>query len=134
MIKLAQKKAKKKKIDAEFRVTSAERLPFTDNFFDAVVCNSVLHCVNKKYHKTVVKEIYRVLRPGGQAEISVWNKSTKRFKNSQKEKMIAWRDKGKRYYYLFSPEEVYTLFKNQGFRIIDKEEPTRNIVFTAQKQ
>jgi ubiquinone/menaquinone biosynthesis C-methylase UbiE len=133
MIELAQEKAKRKKIPAEFATASAEKLPFENSFFDAVVCNSVLHCINKKSQKAAINEIHRVLKQGGKAEISVWNKDSERFKKSAKEKMIKWRDKGERYYYLFSAEEIYRLFEKAGFKIIDKELPTRNIVFVAEK-
>ena len=135
MIKLAKQKAKKKKIDAEFFVSdiSKEKLPFEDNFFDFAIANAVFHCIPKKSQKKAVKELFRVLKPNAEAEIAVWNKDVKRFKNSEKEKFIRWRDKGIRYYYLFESKEIYALFEKAGFKIISKEEPQRNITFVVKK-
>ncbi len=38
-------------------------LPYTDNFFDHVVCCGVLHFLDKL--DTIVKEVFRIIRPGG---------------------------------------------------------------------
>ncbi|MFW6283570.1 MAG: class I SAM-dependent methyltransferase [Minisyncoccales bacterium] len=134
MISLAKEKANQENIEAEFFVSDVTNLPFEDNFFDYSIVESSLHCLNKKKQKETVKELFRVLKPKGKAEISVWNKNSKRFKNSDKEKYIGWRDKGKRYYYLSTPDEVYNLFENQGFEITSKEEnPNRMIIFTVKK-
>jgi len=74
-----------------------------------------------------------VLKPGAEAEIAVWNKNARCFKNTGKEKFVKWRDKGARYYYLFEPEEIYDLFKKAGFKIAKKEEPQRSIIFVVKK-
>ena len=133
MIKLAKKRAKEKNIAAEFAVASLEKLPFEDNFFDYAIAVASLHCLNPTAQKKAIKELFRVLKPGAEAEITVWNKQSKPFKNSPKEKYIAWRDKGKRYYYLFEEKEIHNLFKKSGFEIISKESPRRNITFVVQK-
>jgi ubiquinone/menaquinone biosynthesis C-methylase UbiE len=133
MIKLAKQNAEEKKIDAEFFVADMKKLPFENNFFDGAIANSSLHCVDKKNHKKVVEELLRVLKSGAHAEISVWNKNTKRFKNSPKERFVGWTDKGKRYYYLFDEDEIYDLFESCGFKIIWKDEARRMIVFVVEK-
>lgn len=48
---------------------SQERYPFDDNSFDYVICNAVLEHV--KDDNFVLSEIYRVLKPGGTAYISI---------------------------------------------------------------
>jgi len=133
MIKLAKEKAKKNKIKAEFFVSELTNLPFHDNFFDYAIANDSFHCLNPKAQKKAIKELFRVLKPKAQAEIAVWNKQTKRFKNAPKEKYIRWLDKGKRYYYLFDEKEIHDLFKKAGFKIISKEEPHRKIIFVVEK-
>lgn len=118
MIKLAEKKAKNMKIGAEFFVSDITNLLFEDNFFDSAICICVLHCIEgKENREKTVKELFRVLKPKAQAIIGVWNFKSKRFKNSKKEKCIGWRNKGKRYYYLFDEKEVHDLFKKVGFKI-----------------
>jgi len=134
MIELAKKKAKKEKIEAEFFISSMTKLPFEDNFFNAGIANSSFHCLNPKEQILAVKELYRILKPRAKAEISVWNIESKRFKNSPKEKYIKWRDKGERYYYLFSPKEVYDLFEKAGFSIIEKQVPGIMISFVVEKE
>jgi len=133
MIKFAKKKAKKEKIDAEFFVADLTSLPFEDNFFDSAICIAAIHCLPKKSHKKAVEELYRVLKPGAEAEIAVWNKDSGRFKNAGKEKFVNWRDKGKRYYYLFDEDEVHALFKEVGFKIKKKLESRVNVLFVVEK-
>jgi ubiquinone/menaquinone biosynthesis C-methylase UbiE len=133
MIKLAKKKAKKEKIPAEFFISSMTKLPFEDNFFNAAIANSSFHCLNKKEQIQAAKELFRVLKPKAKAEISVWNIESKRFKNAKKEKYIGWRDKGKRYYYLFNPKEIYDLFEKTGFKILEKQTPGIMISFIVEK-
>ena len=49
-----------------FRVSGLEAMPFEDEFFDAVICNSVLHFARDQAHFfAMVRELWRVLRPGG---------------------------------------------------------------------
>jgi len=134
MISLAKKKAKKEKIPAEFFVSDLSKLPFEDNFFDCVICIAALHCLEtKKERDQTIKELYRVLKPKAVAEIAVWNKNSFRFTKGPKEKLIKWRDKGSRYYYLYDADEIYKDFENVGFKIIKKLEPERNITFYVTK-
>ena len=120
MLNLAEKRAEEKNIDAEFFVSDISKLPFENEFFDYAICISALHCVEgEKNRERVVKELYRVLKSKALAEIGVWNIKSKRFKNIKgKEKLVGWRNKGKRYYYLYDEKEVHELFKKIGFKII----------------
>jgi SAM-dependent methyltransferase len=74
MIKLAKEKAKKENIEAEFAVSSMIKTPYEDNFFDAAICISALHCLNKSEQKKAIKELYRILKPKAQIFVGVWNK------------------------------------------------------------
>lgn len=134
MIKLAKQKSKEKKIPAEFSVSDMTKLPHTDNFFDAAICISSLHCLKKPEQKKAIKELYRVLKPNTQAFIGVWNKNSKRLKRHKtKEAYIKWSDKGERYYYLFSEKEVHDLFKKIGFKIISTNNSEMMIRFIVEK-
>jgi len=133
MIKLAKKRAKEKKIDAEFSVAEIGKLPFENNFFDSAIAIAVFHCIKPKEQEKAVKELFRVLKPKAKALIAVWNKNSKKFKNAKKERYVKWRDKGERYYYLFDAGEIYDLFKKVGFKVISKYNPERNIIFIVQK-
>jgi SAM-dependent methyltransferase len=58
---------------ADVRQGDAEALPFADATFDGVVSHGVIH--HTPNTATCVKEIARVLKPGGQAVVSVYYKN-----------------------------------------------------------
>lgn len=134
MLRLAEKRAKELGIKIKTKKTNLKKTDFKDNFFDAAICTAVIHCIETDgKRKASIKELYRILKPGAEAEIEVWKKNSPRFKNSPKEKFIAWNDKGMRYYYLYEEKEIYDLFKKIGFKIIKKIADINNIIFIAQK-
>ncbi|MGF1672491.1 MAG: class I SAM-dependent methyltransferase [Rivularia sp. (in: cyanobacteria)] len=61
--KLAQKRIEKSRITVDNRILSGENLPMADNTFDSVVSTWTLCSIEKV--EQAVKEIYRVLKPGG---------------------------------------------------------------------
>jgi len=64
MIEEAEKKKKEKKIkNVEFFVEDAYALPFDNDMFDTVICNSALH--NMVNPQKALSEIRRVLKPNG---------------------------------------------------------------------
>jgi ubiquinone/menaquinone biosynthesis C-methylase UbiE len=135
MIKLAEEKAKKEKIKAEFTVSSMIETPYEDEFFDGAICISALHCLNKSEQKKAVKELYRILKPRAQILVGVWNKDSKRLKRHKgKEAKIKWNDKGERYYYLFDEKEVKKLFEENKFKIVKTENSEMMIRFIAEKK
>ena len=134
MLNLAKQKAKKLKIKIQTQKTEIFKLPYKDNFFDSSICISALHCIKgKKNRIKSIQELYRVLKPKAQALISVWNKDSKRFKNSEKEKLIAWRNKGKRYYYLYNEQEIHKQFQATGFKILSTHNSEMMINFVVEK-
>jgi len=134
MIKLAKKRAKKYNINSKFFVSDITNLPFKDNFFDFAICMAVLHCIpTKEKREKAVKELFRVLKSGSIAKIAIWNKDSERYKGKPKEKFIAWKGEGKRYYYLYDEKEVHNLFKKVGFIVKKTWEPNKNIIFIVQK-
>lgn len=135
MIKLAEEKAKEKNIKAKFFVSPMTKLPFENEFFDYAICISALHCIKGKTNREkAVKELFRVLKPKAKAEIGVWNFNSKRFNQKKgKEKLIGWRDKGKRYYYLYDEKEIHDLFKKIGFKILSTNNSEMMINFVVEK-
>ncbi|MBD3281431.1 methyltransferase domain-containing protein [Candidatus Uhrbacteria bacterium] len=56
------------------------KLELEDGIADAVTCIAVLHHVpGEADRKASVKELHRILKPGGSAIVSVWNLRAKRF-------------------------------------------------------
>lgn len=60
--------------NAQVRQGDAENLDFPDNFFDRVYSNGVIH--HTPDTPKVVREIYRVLKPGGQTTVMIYNKNS----------------------------------------------------------
>ena len=54
--------------NVEFRLGDIEHMPVSENIADVVVSNCVLNLVPNKYN--VLKDVYRVLKPGGHFSIS----------------------------------------------------------------
>jgi len=131
MIELAKKDAKKKKLDIKLQVMD-KKIPYDDNFFDNAICAAVLHCLNKKEQKVMVDELYRVLKKGGRALVSVWGKKSPRLKNVAKESYVGWKTgetKQLRYTYIYDLEEMKEQLKKAGFKIIEAwEERNVNVV------
>lgn len=61
-------------VDAEIVEGDAERLPFADASFDRVSSNGVLH--HTPDLPGALREIRRVLRPGGEARVIVYNRAS----------------------------------------------------------
>lgn len=67
---LAQENFRLRGLEGRFVHHDAERLPYDDNTFDVIYSNGVIHHTPNTIQ--VVRDIYRVLRPGGKAIIMVY--------------------------------------------------------------
>jgi SAM-dependent methyltransferase len=68
-----------------------------------------------------LKELRRVLKPGGEAFITVWNKWQPRFLFKPRDLLVPWKSKDKtlyRYYHLFSYRELETTARKAGFEVV----------------
>jgi ubiquinone/menaquinone biosynthesis C-methylase UbiE len=73
-IELARKRFELSGLEGEFRVADAEHLDFADNSFDRVYSHGVLH--HTPDTARAVKEIHRVLKPGGRATIMLYHRGS----------------------------------------------------------
>jgi SAM-dependent methyltransferase len=71
-IDLARQYFDQESLPADLRVMNGEAMLFEDNSFDAVYAHGVLQYTADA--QKMVKELYRVLRPGGQAILMVYNR------------------------------------------------------------
>ena len=65
MIERAMKKAGRARVDVTFQTAAAEQLPFADGSFDVVLSSLMLHHLPRDTRAAGVREMHRVLRPGG---------------------------------------------------------------------
>jgi ubiquinone/menaquinone biosynthesis C-methylase UbiE len=73
-IALAKKHFEIRGLEGEFVVGDAENLPFPDNIFDIVYSFGVLH--HTPDTPKAIQEVYRVLKPGGEAIIMLYHKNS----------------------------------------------------------
>ncbi|MEX1248520.1 MAG: class I SAM-dependent methyltransferase [Anaerolineales bacterium] len=65
MVKVARRKADKRKSGVEFKVESVEQMSDPNGSFDAVISSFVLHHLPEDLQTKAFKELKRVLKPGG---------------------------------------------------------------------
>jgi tRNA (uracil-5-)-methyltransferase TRM9 len=121
MLNFAQKYSRKFGFTVELAQADIRKLPYPDETFDWAISVATYHHLRSGEHKEALNELRRVLKPGGEAFITVWNRGQPRFWFKSKELKVPWRKRGKilyRYYYLFSYPELESIVKKAGFRII----------------
>jgi len=122
MVGLAQKYADKFASKVNLMVADAISLPYPDNNFDRAIAVATYHHIKgEKQRQKAFQELRRVLKPGGEAFITVWNKWQPGFWLKSKEVNIPWKSRRKvfyRYYYLFSYPELRSLLNEVDFEII----------------
>lgn len=65
MLGVARRKARRAGLDITFRQADAATLPFEDERFDVVTMMTVMHMVPESERRLALREVTRVLRPGG---------------------------------------------------------------------
>lgn len=97
-------------------------LPFGDNSFDWAVSVATYHHIRgEDQRERAFRELRRVLKPGGEAFVTVWNRGQPRFWFKSKEQQVPWRLRGRtvyRYYHLFSYGELERALATAGWEII----------------
>ncbi len=121
MLRLARKYADKFKFEVNLTVADVCQLPYNNEAFDYVISIATYHHLKEQNHLTALVELKRVLKPGGKAFITVWNRWQPRFWFRGKVVLVPWRIKDEtlhRYYYLFSYTELVNLAQKAGLRVI----------------
>jgi SAM-dependent methyltransferase len=73
-VSLARRNFELQNLTGEFRTADAENLDFADDTFDLVYSHGVLHHTPDAVR--AVREIYRVLRPGGRAVVMLYHRDS----------------------------------------------------------
>jgi tRNA (uracil-5-)-methyltransferase TRM9 len=97
-------------------------LPFPDDTFDWVISVATYHHIKGgQERKRAFEELRRIIKPQGEAFVTVWNRGQPRFWFKSKEQQVPWRLREKtvyRYYHLFSYGELRKLLTKAGWEIV----------------
>ena len=122
MLRFARKYSQKFNFRVNLSLADATSLPYPDHTFDWAISVATYHHIKGEMERQVAfEELRRVLKPGGEAFITVWNRWQPRFWFKPKEVAVPWRMKGKtlyRYYYLFSYHELEKLVRKAGLEVL----------------
>jgi tRNA (uracil-5-)-methyltransferase TRM9 len=112
----------KHELYVDLLLADALSLPFTDNSFDWAISVATYHHIKgREEREKAFEELRRVLKPKGEAFVTVWNRGQPRFWFRSKEQRVPWRLKEKtvyRYYHLFSYGELQKLLLKTGWEIL----------------
>ncbi len=118
MLSNAMKYSEKFQFKVSLACGDAVHLPFKDSSFDFAIGIAVYHHL-RGLREEGFRELYRVLKGGGEAFITVWNKTQPRFIFSGKEAIVPWgKERRERYYYLYSYGELERSLRSAGFEVL----------------
>lgn len=119
MLRFARKYAAKFRFSPALVLGDAVSLPFGDSSFDSAIAVATYHHIkSSENRRQAFRELWRVLRPGGEAFVTVWNLKRGLF---SREVLVPWRTGGKtvrRYVYVYSPGEMRRELQGAGFCIL----------------
>ncbi len=122
MLKQALKYSAKFQFQVNLMVADALSLPFPDDAFDWAISIATYHHIKgREERERAFCELKRVLKPDGEAFITVWNYGQPRFWLKSRDQEVPWKLRDKtvyRYYHLFSYSELRKLLAKIGFEII----------------
>jgi len=129
MLRFAHKYSQKFNFAVDLSLADVSSLPYPDETFDWAISVATYHHIrDRKGQKAAFSELRRILKPGGEAFITVWNRWQPRFWLKRKNIQVPWRtgeDTLYRYYHLFSYGEIEKLVKKAGFEVVASSPESR---------
>ena len=96
MLKQALRYSIKSELYVNLTNGDALSLPFSNNTFDWAISVATYHHIKgEKEREKALTELNRVLKPQGEAFLTVWNHGQPRFWFKSKEQKVPWRLKGR---------------------------------------
>ena len=133
-------KAWSEKENLSIEVVNADmmKLPYKDNFFDAIFAYHVISHTDSAGIREIIKEISRILKIGGEIYITLCSKESASFRDVDNLKIDAntviktkeGPEKGIPHFYV-EPDDIFSLFDNYG---IDRIRHTDDCYFNGKKQ
>lgn len=121
-------------------VVDAASLPYDDDSFDVCISVAVLHHLSTQERRVeAIKEMLRVVRPGGRLLVEVWCLEDNNRAVNGEDSMISWESSDKtvrhlRYYHFFSKEDILNVVKMAGCVVDDiKWEKFNWIIYMTKK-
>lgn len=92
MIAKAREIARKLEYSIPFRVADAQKLPMEDDLFDGVIFgfNGIMQIPGRSHRREAMREMMRVVRPGGMAVLTTHDRSVGAPDNFWAEEAIRW--------------------------------------------
>jgi len=122
MLRQAQRRLTKHGVRAALTQGDLRRLPFVDRSVDYAIGIACYHHIEGDAARAeAFVELRRVLRPGGEAFLSVWNHDQPRFRGASRDQFVPWRKGGtvlRRYYHLFTLDELQAALLRAGFQVV----------------
>ena len=130
MLELAKKYADKYNLTINLAQADASEIPYRDDCFDYAIAVATYHHIEGEEERLkALRELKRVLKPGGEAFITAWNKWQPRFWLKKKDILVPWKSQDKthyRYYHLFSYGELEALVKKAGLQVVKSYAESRH--------
>lgn len=124
-----------------FLKADARDLPLKDCEVQVALAVAVLHHISpRSERRRALEELYRVLSPGGEAEITVWWRGAERFRRGdvrwvgpeEGDCMVLWKwgleKPQERFYHLYTPGELEEDIGVTGFELLRLEVEGENVV------
>jgi len=122
MLRFARRYSQKYELKVHLYLGDVRSLPFCNNSFDHAISVATYHHIEGETGKlAALEELKRVLKPSGEAFITVWNRWQPRFWLRGREVAVPWQTREKtlyRYYYLFSYPGLEKMVNNAGLEVI----------------
>jgi tRNA (uracil-5-)-methyltransferase TRM9 len=123
MLALAAKYAEKNAFKVTLQQADARSLPYADGTFDRAVAVAVYHHIEDAAGRLqAFHELYRVLKPGGEAFVTCWNRWQRRFWFKPRDLTVPWRtdeETVERFYHLFTFREMKRTARAAGFTVLE---------------